>query len=508
MPPTVKKNEPHSNGVVLLIRDGWGYRKGTEDNAIAQANTPIADELDAKYPRALLDASGRAVGLPPNYQGNSEVGHATIGAGRIIPQSLVRIDDAIAAGGFYDNKTFKAAISHCKENNASLHLIGLLQIEGVHAHVRHLNALLDLCAREDFHDVLIHAFTDGRDSPVTSSVERVSELEAKLSKIGFGKVASLCGRYYAMDRDTRWERTQLAFDCIALGNAPEFTSPTACLLDKHKAGETDEFVKPAKAQGYFGFAAGDAAIFFNYRTDRPQQLTHAITDVSFEHFKRGGFHAPFMVTMTSYYDGANASVAFPSEAPSGTLGEAVSKAGLKQLRIAETEKYAHVTFFLNGQRREPFAREDRILVPSPKCATYDLQPEMSAGEVTEKLVNAIASKEHSLIVVNLANCDMVGHTGIIKAINKAIEIVDECTGVIKSACLEFGYDLLVFADHGNAEDQTRDWRTSHTTNPVPVYLVSSRSRSLRDGGLKDIAPTALRLLGLPAPKEMTGSSLF
>ena len=513
MPARTERNseKPPSNGVILLIRDGWGYRKETNDNAIVQASTPVADELDANYPRCLLDASGRAVGLPEGYQGNSEVGHAAIGAGRIIQQSLVRVDDAIADGSFFENKAFKEAIRHCKENS-TLHLMGLLQVEGVHSHSRHLNALLDLCAREGFERVLVHVFTDGRDAPVNDSLKHVAALEGKFASIGFGKIASLCGRYYAMDRNGQWGRTKTTFDCVAKGEAEEFDSALDCLRAKHAGGETDEFVKPAKARGYVGFSKGDAAIFFNYRTDRPQQLTRAFTDASFEHFERNAFHHPFFVTMTSYYDDAKALVAFPNEPPLNTLGETVSKAGLKQLRIAETEKYAHVTFFFNGQRREPFPREARVLVPSPKVATYDLKPEMSAFEITEKLIGAIASKEYALIVVNLANCDMVGHTGAAEAIQKAVEAVDECTDRIMSACSESGYDLLVFADHGNAEDQTAEWRTSHTTNPVPFYLVSGRlelkGARLRGGGLKDVAPTALRLLGLPTPVEMTGSSLF
>ena len=495
--------------VILVIRDGWGYRKECKDNAICEAPTPNTDKLMEKYPNVLLDASEEAVGLPKGYQGNSEVGHMTIGSGRVIFQSLARINKSIKDGDFFKIPEFLDAIKNCKENKTKLHLIGLLQVEGVHSHKEHLFALLDLCKKENFKDVLVHVVTDGRDSPVTDSLKHVEDLKLKLKDIGFGGIATVSGRYYVMDRDKRWERTKKAYECIVEAKADvEFEDTLKTIKESHAEDITDEFIIPRKRKGYGGVKQKDSFIFYNFRTDRPRQLTMAIVEKKFEGWERKPMDV-FYVGMTQYYIPMNAKVAFPDMEIKKLLGEVVSKAGLKQLRISETEKYAHVTFFFNGQIEKPYKNEDRILVHSPKVATYDMKPEMSVYEVTEKLVDAIKSKKYDLIVTNLVNGDMVGHTGIIETIKKAVSAVDDCVGKIVDAGVENDYTLLLFADHGNAEDQTAGWRTSHTTNPVPLIVVSEEKYKLKKGkGLKDIAPTALKILELEKPEEMTGESLI
>ncbi len=499
--------------ILMIIRDGWGYREECTDNAICEAPTPNSDRYMATFPNTLLAASGEAVGVPEGYQGNSEVGHMTIGAGRIIFQSLVRINKAIKDGSFFKNPAFLAAIANCRKKGAKLHLAGLLQTQGVHSHIDHLFALLELCERENFHDVVIHAITDGRDAPVTESEKHIADLEDRLDALGFGTIATVSGRFYAMDRDERWDRTRKAYECIVNARCDKrFSNALELVRQCHAAGEMDEFIVPRAREGYAGLNSGDSFIFFNFRTDRTRQLTRAMIDEDFPGWKRKPLDILF-VAMTQFYAGMNAKIAFEEQQLANLLGEVISNMGLSQLRISETEKYAHVTFFFNGQREEPFPGEDRILINSPKVKTYDLKPEMSVYEIKERLTREIASGKYDFIVTNLVNGDMVGHTGIPEAIRKAVAAVDDALGSLVDAGLEHGYDIMVLADHGNAEDQTPQWRTSHTTNPVPFILVSKdpmlEQAKLRSGrGLADVAPTVLDLLGIEKPEEMSGKTLI
>ncbi|MGV8152296.1 MAG: 2,3-bisphosphoglycerate-independent phosphoglycerate mutase [Candidatus Nanoarchaeia archaeon] len=499
-----------NKGVILVIRDGWGARKEKKDNAILSASTPNTDLLMKEYPNTLLNASGQAVGLPKGYQGNSEVGHMTIGSGRIIYQQLERINHSIEKGDFFKIKEFLDAIENCKKNNSYLHLIGLMQKEGVHAHIEHLLALIDLCKRHSFDRVWIHVITDGRDSPVFDSLKNLEVLNEKIKNTKM-KIATVSGRYYAMDRDNRWDRTKKAYDSIVLGNAESFDSAKSAIESSHKNKITDEFIIPVKFKDYPGIKPKDSIIFSNFRTDRTRQLTKAIVEKNFEGWKRTPLDV-FFVAMTQFYTPMNTLVAFKDQKLTNLLGEVISQAGLRQLRISETEKYAHVTFFFNCQKEEQFKEEDRILIPSPKVATYDLKPEMSVYEIGKTLVEKIKEKKYDFIVTNLVNCDMVGHTGNIEAIKKAIEAVDNVVGKIYEAAKD-DYNILIFADHGNAEDQTPEWRTSHTINPVPFILVSQdknlKNAKLKKGlGLKDIAPTVLDLLNIKKPKEMSGEKLI
>ncbi|MGV8141532.1 MAG: 2,3-bisphosphoglycerate-independent phosphoglycerate mutase [Candidatus Woesearchaeota archaeon] len=499
--------------VILVIRDGWGYRKEKKQNALYEVPTPNTDSIMKEYPNVLLDACGEAVGLPKGYQGNSEVGHMTIGSGRVIFQSLERINKSIREGKFFKIQEFLKAIDNCKKHKTHLHLIGLLQVEGVHAHIDHLFALLDLCKKEKFHDVYIHVITDGRDAPVTDSIKHVKKLDAKLKELGFGRIATVSGRYYTMDRDKRWERTRQAYECIVGGQCKEsFKDALKQIQACHAAKEMDEFIIPRKAEWYTGMNEHDSMIFYNFRTDRPRQLTQALMEDKFDGWERKKKDIVY-VGMTQYYIPMNGMVAFKDEKLDNLLGKVVSKTGFKQLRISETEKYAHVTFFFNGQIEEPNPGEDRIMIPSPKVATYDLKPEMSAYEVTDRLIQEINSEKYDLIITNLVNGDMVGHTGMSDAIHKAVVTVDECVGKIVRAGLEHKYTLIIFADHGNVEDQTDKWRTSHTINPVPCILVSDNEKlkqcTLKSGkGLRDIAPTVLDLMGMKKPKEMSGESII
>ncbi|MFH0862497.1 MAG: 2,3-bisphosphoglycerate-independent phosphoglycerate mutase [Candidatus Altiarchaeota archaeon] len=500
-------------GVILVIRDGWGYRAEKSDNAIAQTPTPNTDRLMAEYPNVVLAASGEAVGLPDGYQGNSEVGHMTIGSGRIIFQAMVKINKSIKDGSFYENPSLVAAVENCMKTGGRLHVMGLLQSEGVHAHEDHLYAILELCRRKGFGDVVVHVFTDGRDAPVHDSLKHLEKLDAVFKEKGVGSVASVSGRYYSMDRDKRWDRTKKAYDCIVGGEAEgEFDDAMGVVRASHAAGLTDEFIVPTKAKGYKGVKDGDSMFFFNFRTDRTRQLTKAIVEERFEGWERKPLKV-YYVGMTQFYQPMNAHIAFEDISLGNLLGKVVGDAGLRQLRISETEKYAHVTFFFNGQVEVPNAGEERILIDSPKVATYDLKPEMSVYEIRDRLVAEIKGGKYDFIVTNLVNCDLVGHTGIVPAIEKAVKSVDDCVGDIAKAGLGCGYTTLVFADHGNAEDQTPEWRTSHTINPVPCIIVSDDPRlktgKLKTGrGLQDIAPTVLGLLGLKKPSEMTGESLI
>ncbi|NLW22989.1 MAG: 2,3-bisphosphoglycerate-independent phosphoglycerate mutase, partial [Tissierellia bacterium] len=503
--------------VMLIVLDGWGIGKEYDGNAIYLANTPNFHRLLENYPNTSLEASGLAVGLPEGQMGNSEVGHLNIGSGRIVYQELTKISKAIEEGDFFNIKEFLAAIDNAKENNSKLHIMGLVSDGGVHSHNTHLYALLELCARKDFHDVFIHAFLDGRDVPPTIGKQHLLELEDKIREIGVGRIATVSGRYYAMDRDKRWERTKLAYDAMVLGEGEKESSPVEAIQKSYDKGIKDEFVIPKvitnDGNPVATIDSGDSIIFFNFRPDRARQITRALVDEDFEGFPREKKVNTYFVTMTEYDKTIeNVHIAFKTERIENTLGEYISKLGLNQLRIAETEKYAHVTFFFNGGREEPYENEDRVLIPSPKVATYDLKPEMSAIEVKDEVLNRLNMDKYDLIILNFANPDMVGHTGVIEAAIKAVEIVDSCLGEIVDLLLKKGGKAIITADHGNAEmlidDRDKSSITSHTTNKVPLILVGAGNVKLREGILADIAPTILDLMNLEKPKEMTGHSLI
>ncbi|MBN1576316.1 MAG: 2,3-bisphosphoglycerate-independent phosphoglycerate mutase [Chitinispirillaceae bacterium] len=497
--------------VCLIIRDGWGKGNDEPSNAIFSAKTPHTDRYERTCPTTIIQTSGLSAGLPEGYQGNSEVGHLNLGAGRIVYQSLTRIDKSVSDGDFFTNAAFLKAINHAKAKKSTLHLIGLIQEEGVHAVTRHCISLLELCKQQGLSNVLIHALTDGRDTPPKSALEHLAFLQAGIDRTGTGRVATVIGRYYAMDRDTRWDRTELAYRALIEGKGTPAKDWKAAVEGAYAAGETDEFVKP-RCIDFQGIRENDAVIFFNFRFDRTRQLTKAIIEPEFPHFKRQVLLGCF-VAMTHYYDDGRFDEAYPEMQNANILGEVLAKSGLRQLRCAETEKYAHVTFFFNGQRNEPFPNEDRILVNSPKVATYDLKPEMSAFEVRDKLVEAIDGKNYDVVICNFANCDMVGHTGVYDAIITAVQTIDTCVhDVVQAALRQQGGVCILTADHGNAE-QTKlpdgSPMTAHTTNPVPLTVVGSDAKTLREGGkLCDVAPTVLELLGIEKPKEMSGTSLL
>ena len=499
--------------VALIIMDGYGCGDVNDpNNAVQIAKTPVIDGLKANFKNTQIFASGEHVGLPDGQMGNSEVGHTNIGAGRIIYQSLTRVTKSIKDGDFFTNEALVSVASEVKAQGGALHLMGLVSPGGVHSHSQHLYGLLEFAKQQGIEKVFVHAFLDGRDVDPSSAAEYVAELEEKIKEIGVGKVASVSGRYYAMDRDNRWERVQKAYDVIAYGKGGAADDAVAGIKASYEAEVTDEFVVPFAVGGYAGMEDADGVIFFNFRPDRARELTHAFTDTEFAGFERKGAVKAF-ATMTQFEEGLNVKVAFPPEAIVNTLGEIVSKAGMTQLRIAETEKYAHVTFFFNGGVEEPYEGEDRILVPSPKVATYDLQPEMSAIEVTDKVVEAIKSRKYDFIILNYANGDMVGHTGVLEAAVKAVETVDTCVGRFVEAIREVGGEACITADHGNADQMvdpdTGAPFTAHTTNPVPFIVVSDRvSEIASDGALCDIAPTMLTLAGMEIPAEMSGKPLI
>ena len=499
--------------VALIIMDGYGCGDVNDpNNAVQIAKTPVIDGLKANFKNTQIFASGEHVGLPDGQMGNSEVGHTNIGAGRIIYQSLTRVTKSIKDGDFFTNEALVSVASEVKAQGGALHLMGLVSPGGVHSHSQHLYGLLEFANQQGIEKVFVHALLDGRDVDPSSAAEYVAELEEKIKEIGVGKVASVSGRYYAMDRDNRWERVQKAYDVIAYGKGGAADDAVAGIKASYEAEVTDEFVVPFAVGGYAGMEDADGVIFFNFRPDRARELTHAFTDTEFAGFERKGAVKAF-ATMTQFEEGLNVKVAFPPEAITNTLGEIVSKAGMTQLRIAETEKYAHVTFFFNGGVEEPYEGEDRILVPSPKVATYDLQPEMSAIEVTDKVVEAIKSRKYDFIILNYANGDMVGHTGVLEAAVKAVETVDTCVGRFVEAIREVGGEVCITADHGNADQMvdpdTGAPFTAHTTNPVPFIVVSDRvSEIASDGALCDIAPTMLTLAGMEIPAEMSGKPLI
>ncbi|BBB32855.1 2,3-bisphosphoglycerate-independent phosphoglycerate mutase [Thermotomaculum hydrothermale] len=499
--------------VILTIMDGFGLSEQEYGNAVKAAKTPNLFKLFTTYPFSKLKASGLAVGLPEGQMGNSEVGHLNIGAGRVVYQDITRINKAIENGRFFENKTLKQAFIKSKEKGKRVHLFGLVSDGGVHSHINHLKALIQMGRETKQEHIVIHCFTDGRDTPPDSGIEYIKELENFLKRMGFGEIGTVSGRYYAMDRDKRWERIKLAYDNIVFGKAPEFEKASDGIKKAYENGETDEFIKPFKVKGYREIEEGDAVIFFNFRADRVRQICHAFLDKEFPHFERKLINFSDFVTFTEYEEGLPVKIAFPPERLINIFGEVISKHGLKQLRIAETEKYAHVTFFFNGGEEKKFEGEDRILVPSPKVATYDLKPEMSAFEVTEKVLDAINNNKYDVIILNFANCDMVGHTGVFEAAVKAVETVDQCVGKVADAVLKNNWHMLLTADHGNAEkmyDEEGNPFTAHTTNPVPFCLISEKykGRRVKNGALKDLAPTMLEILGIEKPEEMTGESLI
>ncbi|GIX31079.1 MAG: 2,3-bisphosphoglycerate-independent phosphoglycerate mutase [Porticoccaceae bacterium] len=503
---------------VLVILDGWGHSDRVEHNAIRAAASPVWDRLWQSCPRALLDCSGLAVGLPEGQMGNSEVGHMTLGAGRVIYQSLTRIDRAIATGEFFANPAYVQAVDAALAAGGKVHILGLLSPGGVHSHQEHLAAAVRLAARRGARRICVHAFLDGRDTPPQSAGESIRFLEGVLAEVGVGRIASLAGRYYAMDRDRRWERVQPVYEMLTEGVAPHRAASAAeGLTQAYDRGETDEFVEPTLIVPEGGepcrVADGDAVLFMNFRPDRARQLTQAFVLENFDGFpRRRRPRLAAFVTTTEYERGLPVAVAFPPEDVRHSFGECLAERGLRQLRIAETEKYAHVTFFFSGGREAPFPGEDRILVDSPKVATYDLKPEMSAYEVTDRLVAAIEGGAYDALVCNFANGDMVGHTGVFAAAVKAVEAVDRCLGRIEAAVRSAGGQLLITADHGNVEQMvdpaSGEPLTSHTLNPVPlVYVGPKRLRLAPRGTLADVAPTLLRLMGLEPAPEMSGRNL-
>ena len=504
--------------VMLMILDGFGINEKTDGNAVKLAKTPNIDKLMKKYPNTIMYTSGLKVGLPDGQMGNSEVGHTNIGAGRIVYQELTKITKSIEDGDFFAIPEFIEAIENCKKHNSKLHILGLLSDGGVHSHIRHLYGLLEMAKRRDFEDVYVHCFLDGRDTPPASAEGYITQLEEKMKEKKVGKIASISGRYYAMDRDKRWDRVKKCYDALVRGEGNKATSATIAIEDSYQKEVFDEFVEPTVIVNndtpIATIGENDSVIFFNFRPDRAREITRAIVDPEFDGFETEKINTYF-VCFTNYDETMpNVKIAFKKEPLVNTFGEVVSKNGLKQLRIAETEKYAHVTFFFNGGEEKQYKGEDRILVPSPKVETYDLKPEMSAYEVTDKVLEAIKSDKYDAIILNYANTDMVGHTGSLVAAIKAVEAVDECVGKVVKLVEEKDGNMLITADHGNAEQmvdyKTGEPHTAHTTNPVPLILVTSnKNLKLKSGGkLADLAPTMLDLMNLEKPEEMTGISLL
>lgn len=497
---------------MLMILDGFGLNKRTEGNAVALANTPALDKIFAEYPHTELQASGSAVGLPDGQMGNSEVGHLNIGAGRIVYQELTRITKSIEDEDFFTNTALNHAMDHVLLNDSSLHLTGLLSDGGVHSHINHLFALLKMAKQKGLTKVYVHCFLDGRDVPPRCALDYIKQLEDYMKELGIGKIATVSGRYYAMDRDKRFERVEQAYNVMTLGTGYKATTADESVKNAYDRDENDEFVKPTST-GVATINDNDAVIMYNFRPDRAREITRALTDSEFD-----GFHRKKIVKnlkyicMTQYESGMpNVEIAFPPQKLTNTFGDYISSLGLSQLRIAETEKYAHVTFFFNGGVEAPSEKEDRILVPSPKVATYDLQPEMSAPIVTDRVIEQIEADKFDCIILNFANADMVGHTGIMTAAIKAVETLDACVPKIIDAVLSKDGQILLTADHGNADvmvDEEGKIVTAHSLNPVPLVHISNDPVELSDGGkLADIAPTMLTLMGLDIPKEMTGNNL-
>ncbi|ROR32753.1 2,3-bisphosphoglycerate-independent phosphoglycerate mutase [Inmirania thermothiophila] len=506
---SARRSIPHRRAI-LVILDGFGVNPSRVNNGIAEARTPRLDAYFARNPHTLLEASGRAVGLPDGQMGNSEVGHLTLGCGTVVRQYLVRIDDAIDDGSFFANPVLAAAMEAGRARGR-VHLLGMVSDGGVHSHIRHLLALIELAHRHRVAPV-VHMITDGRDTPPRSAAGYLPALEAALAHAG-GVIATVSGRYYAMDRDRRWERTRRAFDALVHGEGRRAPDARTAIEQAYAADEGDEFIAPTVIEGTPRIEADDAVIFFNFRNDRTRQLTAALAREDFDAFDRGGFEPVTVTCMTVYDPAFHLPVAFEPEKPQTTLGEVISNAGLRQFRCAETEKYAHVTFFFNGGREEPYPGEDRVMVPSPKVATYDLKPEMSAPEVADEVVKALRSGDYAFILVNFANGDMVGHTAVREAIIKAVETLDREVGRVLDAAREAGYAAVLTADHGNCEEMvdpvTGTAQTQHTVYPVPCLVVDERPWRLTTGaGLSAVAPTVLQLMGLRQPEAMKGRSLL
>ncbi|MBR3255462.1 MAG: 2,3-bisphosphoglycerate-independent phosphoglycerate mutase [Clostridia bacterium] len=505
---------------MLMILDGFGDNSKKEGNAVKLANTPNIDKLMKKYANTDIYTSGKYVGLPDGQMGNSEVGHTNIGAGRIVYQELTRITKSIEDGDFFSNQELIAAIDNCKENNSKLHILGLVSDGGVHSHIRHLYGLLELAKRRDFDDVYVHCFLDGRDTPPASAESYITKLQEKMTEKGVGKIASISGRFYAMDRDKRWQRVQKAYDAMVKGEGIQAGNVIKAIEDSYQKEVFDEFVEPTvivnnNNEPIATIGKNDSVICFNFRPDRAREITRALVDTDFNEFETKKDLNLHYVCFTSYDETMpNVEIAFKKEALLNTFGEYISKNGYTQLRIAETEKYAHVTFFFNGGEEKQFEGEDRILIPSPKVETYDQKPEMSAYEVTEKVCDAIANDRFDNIILNFANPDMVGHTGSLEAAIKAVETIDECVGKIVALIEEKEANLIITADHGNCEQmidyKTGEPHTAHTTNPVPIIVINGKNKiKLREGGiLADLAPTMLDMMGLEKPQEMTGKSLI
>ena len=498
--------------LVLMILDGFGIAP-TEGNAIAAAKHPNMDKIFAENPHTQIGASGMDVGLPDGQMGNSEVGHTNIGAGRVVYQELTRITKSAQDGDMDKNEALLKAMNNAKDNGKALHLMGLLSDGGVHSHNTHLYALLEMAKRVGVEKVFVHCFMDGRDVPPSSGKDYVKELMDKLEEIGVGKIATIMGRYYAMDRDNRWERVEKAYAAMVYGEGEQAECPLCAMQNSYDKEVTDEFVVPTVVKGAEPISEGDSVIFYNFRPDRAREITRTLVDPDFTGFERKKGFFPLTYVCMTQYDATmpNVEVAYKPESLVNTFGEYISNKGLTQLRIAETEKYAHVTFFFNGGVEKQYPGEDRILVKSPAVATYDLQPEMSAYEVTDKMVEAVKSGKYDALILNYANCDMVGHTGVFEAAVKAVEAVDTCVGRVVEAVKEMGGCVLLTADHGNADkmvDEDGTPFTAHTTNPVP-FCVINHPCQLREGGrLADIAPTMLKILGLEQPAEMTGESII
>ncbi len=500
--------------VLLLILDGFGYRENPDHNAIAQAVKPNWDRLWRDYPHTVISTSGLDVGLPEGQMGNSEVGHLNIGAGRVVYQELTRIDLAIRDGSFYSNPALLQAVQQAKQHDKTLHILGLLSPGGVHSHELHIQAMVELAVKAGLRKICVHAFLDGRDTPPRSAEASLRSMQDKCAQLGAGRIASVVGRYYAMDRDNRWDRVQAAYDLLTQGQA-EFSAPTAveALHLAYARGENDEFVKATVIGNPVAMEDGDAIVFMNFRADRARQMTRALTDPGFAGFQRRSVpRLSCFVTLTSYGADFNLPMAYDPSSIHNGFGEYISSLGMKQLRIAETEKYAHVTYFFSGGREQLYPGEDRVLVPSPKVATYDLKPEMSAFEVTDKLEEAIRSRQYQAIICNYANGDMVGHSGNMAAATKAVEALDQCIGRVVKAMQECGGEVLITADHGNAEQmldtEANQPHTQHTTNVVPFLYIGRKARMVEGGSLQDVAPTLLAMMGTPQPPEMTGKPLI
>lgn len=514
--------------IVLIVLDGWGISHEKRGNAILQAKTPFINELDQFYPKIALQASGIAVGLPWEEMGNSEVGHLNIGAGQVIYQNLPRISLAIRDGSFFQNQAFNQAVEHTKKHNSALHLMGLLSSAGVHSYIEHLEALLELASKQKIEKVFLHLFTDGRDSSPTEAVSFLTGLGEKIKSLKTGEIASISGRYFAMDRNNNWDRTKLVYDCLTQATGDKKQDPIEAVRESYQKEVTDEFIKPInilRDGKPVTINDNDAVIFFNFREDRARQLTKAFVGPDFKEFKRQKLPKNLcFVTMTEYEKGLPTLVAFPPQEIKNTLAEVISRAGLHQLRMAETEKYAHVTYFFNGGKENPVKNEKRILVPSPTVASYDQKPEMSAPELTHRLLEELKTGQYDFVVVNYANPDMVGHTGNLQAAIKAVETVDECLKQVVTQVLKMGGGLVITADHGDVEEminlKTGQVLTEHSLNPVPLWLVAPefkrkrtreeilRAESAVGGILADIAPTILELMGMEKPMEMSGQSLL